>query len=132
MITLVNWLKYLKKMDKNKISFLLCSIVSVYLTWMMNHKLSLNPVLANGIVGFLAAVLLPKNLAGVAYTSSFVGMSSSVVLPNLAAVLLSGTIVGLVIIFTSKAYAGIGGKGGTTAAASTIMTKIIMGIMGWL
>ncbi|MFP4456872.1 MAG: hypothetical protein ACLFPS_04365 [Clostridia bacterium] len=113
-----------------KILIFLCSVVSVYLTWFINHSLNLSPILANGIVGVLAIVFLPKNFTGIAYTSSFVGMSGMSVLPNFKMVILSGLIVAFVIIATPTVYKGIGGKGGTSAAISSTITRTVLSLIG--
>lgn len=83
------------------------------------------PIIANGLVGVVAAIFLPIDLAGITYTSSFVGMSSITVIPSLPVAAFASLIVGLILLSTAKIYAGIGGKGGTTAALSTIITKTV-------
>lgn len=85
-------------------------------------------VIANGLVGVMAAIFLPNYLAGITYTSSFIGMSSLSVIPSLGAAALASFIVGLILLTTVEIYAGIGGKGGTTAALSTLITKVILRI----
>ncbi len=117
-------------LDKRKLEILALAIGSTSLTWILNHHLGLGPIVANGLIGVLAAFLMPGALAGVAYTSSFVGMSSLAVLPSLMLALIGGLIAGLVIITTTEVYAGIGGKGGTTAAAAALVTKAISGFLG--
>jgi hypothetical protein len=44
--------------------------------------------------------------------------------------LIGGLIAGFVIIATTEIYAGIGGKGGTTAAAAALVTRAISGLLG--
>ena len=117
-------------MNKGKLQIILCAIVAATVTWYLNHTLGYGAVVANGLVGVIAAVLLPGPLAGAAYTASFVGMSGALVLPALPAALLGGVVVGFVLAFTTEIYAGIGGKGGTTAAFSTLVTKLIWGLLG--
>jgi hypothetical protein len=117
------------RVDKEKFYTLLCTFVSVIVTWFINHKIGYGAIVANGIVGVIAAVLLPEKLAGVTYTASFVGMSSIAVIPTFITAALGGVLSGMVILATSEIYAGIGGKGGTTAALSTIITKAIIGIL---
>lgn len=107
---------------------LICSFIGVTLTWFINHEMGYGPVIANGLVGVMAAIFLPNDLAGIAYTSSFVGMSSLAVIPSMVAAILGSLIVGLILLTTEGIYAGIGGKGGTTAALSTIITKTIVKI----
>ncbi len=114
------------KINKKSIYILICSFVGVTLTWFINHEMEYGPVIANGLVGVMAATFLSNELAGITYTSSFVGMSSLQIIPTLPAAMLGSLIVALVFISTSEIYAGIGGKGGTTAALSTLITKTIL------
>ncbi|QQK08048.1 hypothetical protein [Miniphocaeibacter halophilus] len=114
------------KIKKKSIYVFICSFVGVTLTWFINHKMGYGAVIANGLVGVMAATFLPNDLAGITYTSSFVGMSSLSVIPSFAAAFLGSIIVGIIFLITAEIYAGIGGKGGTTAALSTIITKTII------
>lgn len=133
-VSLANYFKKFKKepikmeFNKRNLYVLLCSFIGVTLTWFINHKMGYGAVIANGLVGVMAATFLPNDLAGITYTSSFVGMSSLAVIPSIEAAALGSLIVGLVMLTTAEIYAGIGGKGGTTAALSTIITKTILGI----
>ncbi len=111
------------KIKKKTIYTIICALVSTTLTWYINHILGHGAIVANGLVGIMAAIFLPNDLAGISYTSSFVGMSSLNVIPNIGIAALGGLIVSLVLLTTAEIYAGIGGKGGTTAALSTLITK---------
>lgn len=117
------------KINKNKIYTLICSFIGVTFTWFINHKMGYGAVVANGLVGVIAAILLPSPLAGVTYTASFVGMSTTAVIPSLMGAAIGGLVVGIVIITTTEIYAGIGGKGGTTAALATIITRVVLGLI---
>lgn len=117
-----------KPLRKNYHYVLICCFLSVIITWTLNHKLNLGPIIANGIVGMIAVYFLPKDLAGISFTSSFVGMSSIEIIPNILIASIGGVIVGIVILSTGEIYAGIGGKGGTTAALSTIITRTIINV----
>lgn len=114
--------------SKKSLYVLICCFVGVNFTWFINHKMGYGPVIANGLVGLMAAIFLPNDLAGITYTSSFVGMSSLAVIPTMAVATLGCVIVWLVLQVTAEIYVGIGGKGGTTAALSTIVTKTIMSL----
>ncbi|TJX14327.1 hypothetical protein E9840_06630 [Tissierella creatinini] len=116
------------RINKRSIYIFICSFLGVTLTWFINHKMGYGAVIANGLVGVMAAIFLPNDLAGIAYTSSFVGMSSLEVIPSMTAAALGSVIVWLVFLTTAEIYSGIGGKGGTTAALSTIITKTIIRI----
>lgn len=113
---------------KNKLYILGCAFAGVIFTWFLNHQMGYGAIVANGLVGVIAAVLLPGPLAGITYTASFVGMSSTAVIPSLLGAATGGLIAGIILLATTEIYAGIGGKGGTTAALVSLITKTIMGI----
>jgi hypothetical protein len=114
------------KIDRKKLNILFCSLTGVIITWFINHQLGYGAIIANGLVGIIATILLPAPLAGVAYTASFVGMSSTAIIPSLMGAALGGLIVGIILLVTTEIYSGIGGKGGTTAALASIITKTIV------
>lgn len=116
--------------DKKKGITFLCAFIGAVITWYIQHEMGYSAIVANGIVGVLAGILLAPALAGATYTASFVGMSATSVLPTLGAAALAGAVVGVVIILTTEIYAGIGGKGGTTAAFSVQVSRFIMSIFG--
>ncbi|KAB3533436.1 hypothetical protein [Alkaliphilus serpentinus] len=118
------------KIDKNKLYILALAILSVNITWYLNHGMGYGAIIANGLVGVLVAILLPGHLAAAAYTASFVGMSSIAVLPSIAVATGAGIIVGILLVITAEVYAGIGGKGGTTAALATIIAKNLLSFLG--
>jgi len=111
-----------------QIKIFLSAFVGVVMTYYINHNIGYGALIANGIVGIIAATLLAPDLAGAMYTASFVGMSGVNVIPSLFGAAIGGVIVGLVIIFTIPVYSGIGGKGGTTAAFSTLVTKTLLSV----
>lgn len=112
-------------MNKAKAHIIITCMIATSVTWFINHEMGYGPIIANGIIGVIAAVLLPGALAGAAYTSSFVGMSGLNVLPSFGIALLGGLIVGIIISLTAEIYAGIGGKGGTTAALAAQITRFV-------
>jgi hypothetical protein len=117
------------KMDKRKIFVIICSVTGAALTWYLNHQLGVGTIVSNGLVGLTAALILPAPLAGIAYTASFVGMSSTSVIPSVYWALAGGLVVSLVVLTTAEVYAGIGGKGGTTAALSTLITRAVLSLI---
>lgn len=118
------------KVNKKHLQTMVCAFVGVTTTWLINHRLGYGAIVANGLVGVLAAAFLPNHLAGIVYTSSFVGMSSLAVIPSLPVAILASVIVGVILISTGEIYAGIGGKGGTTAALSTLITRAVVRFFG--
>ncbi len=99
-------------------------------TWLINHELGYGALVASGLIGVIAGVTLPTNLAGAAYVGSFVGMSAATVLPTLGVVLLCGAVAGLITATTTPIFGGIGGKGGTTAAAAVLITATLIFTVG--
>ncbi len=116
-------------MDKNKYFIFISAFIAVVMTWFMNHEMGLGAFVANGTIGLIAATLLPTVIAGTAYAASFVGMSSLGILPNIQAACIAGLVVGIVLVLTEEIYAGIGGKGGTSAALSTHLSRFFIHLL---
>ncbi|ACB84298.1 hypothetical protein [Natranaerobius thermophilus] len=114
---------------KKQLITLITSIVSVIVTYLLNHHLALGPFFANGIVGLSGALLFPKWAGGI-YIASFVGMSSTEIIPTLGSAFWAGIIVGLVFANTSPVFDGLGGKGGITAATSVLLYRILLLLIG--
>lgn len=112
----------------NNRNIIILSIISVVITWILNHEVGYGAVVSNGLVGVIGAILLPGALAGAVFTASFVGMSALTIIPSFAWAIVGGAVVGIVISLTKEIYAGIGGKGGTTAATSALITRAIISI----
>jgi len=117
------------RLDRRKIEILICAFIGVTLTWYLNHEMGYGAIISNGLVGVLAAILLPKPLDGITYTASFVGMSCNTIIPSLLGSAIGGIIVGILLLLTTEVYKGIGGKGGTTATLSTLITRAIMSFL---
>lgn len=117
-------------MQRRALLTILVATIGAVFTWYLNHGLGYGAIIANGFVGVLAGLVLPGDLAGAAYTASFVGMSATSVVPSLGLSILAGIVAGIVIVLTVPIYAGLGGKGGTTAATSVLITRGIIHILG--
>ncbi|SET07050.1 hypothetical protein SAMN05660297_01299 [Natronincola peptidivorans] len=117
-------------MTKAQMQTFLCGFFAVVITWYINHEMGYGALVANGLVGVLAAIFLPGPLAGAAYAASFVGMSGLAVIPSMGVAALGGVVVGIVLVFTGEIYAGVGGKGGTTAALSVQITRFLANLIG--
>lgn len=116
------------KFTKDTIIMILGTAFSAAITWYINHNLGYGPIVANGFVGILAAILISPKFAGGYYLASFIGMSSMAVMPSIMAASIAGVVAGIVIIFSTDIYAGMGGKGGTIAALSTQLVRIVLGL----
>lgn len=115
-----------KKINMGHIKILLGTILSAAITWYIHHELGHGPIIANGFIGVLVAVLFAPKEAGAYYAASFVGMSGQGIVPSMAMAGLIGLFAGVVILLSQEIYAGIGGKGGTTVAFSTQLVRIIL------
>lgn len=111
------------KSIKHRFLVMLAAFIGATATWYINHEMGLGAIVANGLVGVVASTFLTRELAGITYTASFVGMSSLHVIPSLQRGMIAGLIVGIILLLTADIYKGIGGKGGTTAALATIISK---------
>lgn len=132
-IGLVEHFQELKKISQNKINLVNLEIIvgtfiAAAITWYINHNIGLGPIISNGIVGVIVALIFSPKLAGAYYVASFVGMSGQNIIPSMMISGIGGVIAGIVIVFSQEAYNGIGGKGGTTAAFSTQIIRIILGL----
>ncbi len=115
------------KFNKN-LQIIFTAIIGTFITYYLSIELSLGAVVASAIVGLTASIFLPTDLAIVTYTSAFAGMSSSAVLQNYPMVILAGALVGVIFIITQPIYQGFGGKLGTIAACSVIITSKLFGL----
>ncbi len=114
----------------NCLPIMVVAVAGVAATWCLSVKLGLNTAVASGLVGLLAALVLPGKLAAVAYTASFAGMSSLAVLTGLPMVICAGVLVGGFYILALPVYEGIGGKLGTMAAGAVLATVLIFSLLG--
>lgn len=116
------------KFTMGTIIMILGTAFSAAITWHINHNLGYGPIIANGFVGLLAAILISPKFSGSYYLASFIGMSSMAVIPSIMVAGIAGIVAGIVITFSTQVYAGMGGKGGTIAALSTQLVRIVLGL----
>lgn len=115
---------------KDDLKILVGSTLAAAITWYINHEMGYGAVVANGFVGIVAATLFSPGLAGVLYTTSFVGMSAQTIVPTITIAGVTGLVAGIIIIFSKDIYAGFGGKGGTSMALSTQLVRAFLNIFG--
>ena len=106
---------------------LLISVLASTLTYILNVRLKLGPVLSSSIIGLLGALLLlNKNvnfcvtLGTAIYGASFVGMTSKKVFANEGLIALAGMVFGLIFCYSPTQFCGVGGKLGATAFVSVL------------
>jgi len=128
--------EFIKNLAKDKIegaSFVkadfhnfLALIVGALTTYTLSVNFDLGAVVASGLVGLTVGLMVPK-LAVSAYCGAFVGMSSALLLPNQAYVLLAAVIAGGLFVASKAVFNGFGGKLGTIAWTGVVCTALITG-----
>lgn len=106
------------------------SVIAAVLTWCLRAKLGVNTAVASGLVGLIAVLFLPSQLAAAAYAASVAAMSSMAVLTGLPMFICAGFIVGGFFILALPVFEGIGGKLGTIAAGAVFATVLIFSLLG--
>ncbi len=113
------------------------SIAAAVVTYCINHYLKQGAVMASGIVGLVAGLVLPVlvpeiggTLAVVAICASFVGMSSAKHFPNAAPMVFAGLFIALVFIYSAPFLGGAGGKLGAMAFGSGLAVRGFMDLIG--
>jgi len=108
----------------------LVSIVSAVITYAINHYLKHGAVMASGVVGTVAGLILPAlfpeiggSLAVMAICASFVGMSSTKHFRNAWPMVAAGLFIGLIFIYSSPYLGGAGGKLGTMAFGAGLSVR---------
>lgn len=118
----------IRKVNYESLFLIIGTALSAAITWYINHELGYGPIIANGIVGVAAGLLFSPKKAGAFYIASFIGMSAQEIVFSIPMAGFIGLFAGLVIIFSKEIYDGIGGKGGTIAALSTQLIRIIISL----
>lgn len=105
----------------------LYSVIGAILTYIINVRITKDPVLSSSLVGIIAGISLPvihsqggDTFAVVAICASFAGMSSKKRLPNEYFVVLAGLFTAVVFILSAPHMGGAGGKLGTIAFGSVL------------
>jgi hypothetical protein len=112
------------------------SIVSAVITYAINHYLKHGAVMASGIVGVVAGLVLPAlfpeiggSLAVMAICASFVGMSAATHFPNAVPMAVAGLFLALIFIYSSPYLGGAGGKLGTMAFGAGLSVRGFMDLL---
>lgn len=115
-----------KEINFENIKILLGTGLSAAITWYINHEMGYGPIIANGFIGVVVAILFTPKEAGAFYVTSFVGMSGQAIVPSMTMAGIIGLFAGVVILLSQEVYAGVGGKGGTIVAFSTQLIRVIL------
>ena len=110
------------------------SVIGAVATYSLHTRLPPDPVFSSGLVGAVGGLALPAvhgeagavAAAGV-FAASFAGMSNRRRIPNEWWILLTGIVVGLLVVYTTPYLGGSGGKLGTIAFGSCLAVYGILG-----
>jgi len=83
-------------------------------------------VVGASLVAIIAHLVVPKHAVPV-YCGAFVGMTSNALLFTRSEVAIASAIAGIIYVLSSYVFGGFGGKLGTIAFISTIITSLILG-----
>lgn len=106
----------------------LYSVVGAVLTFVLNVRFALGPVMASSLVGLAAGLLLPSlygaglggTLAAMVFCASFAGMSSTDRIQRAYWMIPAGVVCAVAFMYSAPFLGGAGGKLGTIAFGSVI------------
>jgi len=114
------------KFGKTDFFNFLSVVVGALIAYTLSINFNIGAVLAASLVAVIVSLLLP-NYGVPTYCGAFVGMTSAQCLPNHWSILLSSVIAGALFVGAKAAFNGFGGKLGTTAYSSTVLTTLLLG-----
>lgn len=111
-------------------------ILGAIITYYLNIKLELGPVIAAGAVGTIASFVplinkqsnILKVFPFAAYCGAFVGMSAVNVAKDIKFIILASFLAGLFFIFSKNVLNGFGGKLGTIAFGGVVLASLLISI----
>ncbi|MGM0414663.1 MAG: hypothetical protein ACQEQP_05755 [Bacillota bacterium] len=104
----------------------LAVVLGGLVTFALSQFFGISAVLASGLIGIIAYLLIPKYEVP-AFCGSFVGMASYSLLPGYRYLILAGFIAGIVYVIGKYSFKGFGGKLGTTAFIGTVLAAVFTG-----
>lgn len=96
------------------------------ITFFISTELGLGAVIASGLVGLFGGLLIKKHAVAI-FCGSFIGMCSIDLLTLFPCIVLAGLLGGTIFISCKKLFPGLGGKLGTIAFISSILTSVVVG-----
>lgn len=127
---IVSEFKAIKKSStKLKFNFmsLLCVFCGALSTYFLNISLSQGSIIAASLIGIIGSIFFPKYSLPI-YTGAFVGMISGDFSHNFYHICVACLIAGLLYEFSKEIFVGAGGKLGTIAFSSWIITYFIFNL----
>ena len=112
-------------------------IAGALLTSYLHLFTPLNSVLAAALIGTIASFLpnlnkkskVLQNIPNAMYCGCFVGMSQKHVAIDYSFILIAGMIAGIFYMFSKNLFHGVGGKLGTLAFGSVVISSLLLLIL---
>lgn len=110
------------------IAVVVYATVGAVLTFLLSHRYKAGPVLASGVVGLFAGLILPfahgaeagTLYAVAAFCGSFAGMSGLERFDRVVWMVPAGAVCGLILMYSAPFLGGAGGKLGTAAFGAVV------------
>lgn len=127
----------IKEVDFEPLYVMIFVIAGALLTNYLHLFTSLNSVLAAALVGTIASFLTSLNkkskilqsIPNAMYCGCFVGMSQKHVAIDYSFIVISGTIASIFYMFSKNLFHGVGGKLGTLAFGSVVISSLLLLIL---
>ncbi|MFO8069435.1 MAG: hypothetical protein R6U02_05560 [Alkalibacterium sp.] len=113
-----------KLSQPKNLNILLALVGGAFITFILNHQLGLNNVLASSLTGLGGAYFM-KNYAAAIYCGSFVSMACNVIFSNPLSFILASLITGGLFILSAQLFKGYGGKLGFMAFCGTFIASLL-------
>lgn len=110
------------------VGLVLAAAAAALATYAVSVRLGHGPVVGSAVVGLAAGIVCPPlfaagdAVAAVAFCASFAGMAAPERIPGVGAMLLAGGTTGVAFVGAAPYFVGFGGKLGTIAFASCLVT----------
>ncbi|WP_299008035.1 hypothetical protein [uncultured Tenacibaculum sp.] len=127
----------IKEVDFEPFYVMIFVIAGALLTSYLHLFTPLNSVLAATLIGTIASFLpnlnkkskVLQNIPNAMYCGCFVGMSQKHVAIDYSFILIAGMIAGIFYMFSKNLFHGVGGKLGTLAFGSVVISSLLLLIL---
>lgn len=113
--------------DKNDLFNFISVFIGTIATYFINHTLGLNAILASGMIGLFGYIFIKKYEIAI-FCGSFIAMASSTLLDSIYVIIIASIIGGFILVISTDLFKGYGGKLGTIAFISCVITAYFFDI----
>ncbi|REH44475.1 hypothetical protein C7448_1117 [Tenacibaculum gallaicum] len=134
-----NYIKFfkVKEIDFEPFYVMVFVIIGALLTSYLHLFTNLSSVLVATLIGTLASFLpnlnkkskVLQNIPNAMYCGCFVGMSQKHIAIDYSFIIIAGSIAGIFYMFSKNLFLGVGGKLGTVAFGSVVISSLLLLIL---